>query len=81
MPLSRTRIFTSWQRFARRHLKTPSLLLALGDRIKSVVAKVETDPSDVLRDKIDLGVCAGIIALQRDVEPLIPGVPAVIGEI
>jgi len=67
----------------QRRLETPvvSLLLAFGGGIKSVAEEVETDPADVLRHKFNRGDRVGIIALQCDVETLILGAGAVIGEV
>ena len=43
--------------------------------------RVETDPADVLRDEFNRRDRVGIIALQCDVETLILGAGAVIGEV
>src|SRR5271166_2585357 len=65
----------------RRELRVASRLPALGRGVEAVAEEVETDPGDVLRHQLDWGDALTEIAFQGDVEILILGAGAVIGEV
>ena len=87
VPLSRTRDFDRVAEIARRHLQrrpeagVRRLALALGGGIEAVAEQVEEDPGHLLRHQLDRREAAVELALQRDVEALILGAGAVIGEV
>ncbi len=87
MPLSRTRISTASPRSrvvtfrVGRKSGLGAVALALGGGVEAVAEQVQEDARDVLRDQLDRRDGGGEIALQGDVEALVLGAGAVIGEV
>jgi hypothetical protein len=72
---------------ARRHLQhrpevgRDAVALALGGGVEAVAEEVEQHPRHLLRRQLDRGDGRSEITLQRDVEVLVLGAGAVIGEV
>src|SRR6202040_1432546 len=65
----------------RLELGVASLPVALGGGVEAIAEQIEADAGDVLRHQLDRGDSRAEIAFQGDVEALVLGPGAVIGEV